>query len=185
MGLEQLPTNLPVPADDGAGAILVGCKLPPIGLESTTEETVRLSEIPRVLVFVYPKTGIPGVPLPPGWDAIPGARGCTPELCAVRDNYRGLGQYVDRVFALSSQSVSYQREMAARLQLPFPVLSDERLTFSDALGLPTFEADGETLLKRLTFVAVAGVIEKVFYPVFPPDDHPAEVLQWLERTSPR
>jgi peroxiredoxin len=175
-----LPDDLPVPEDDGAARHLPGAAVPPIALQATTGETVRLDRLPgRTVLFAYPRTGRPDAELPPGWDAIPGARGCTPETCAFRDAHSRFTEQGARVLALSTQDPAYQRELAERLHLPFPVLSDERLELTHALGLPTFETSGWTLLKRLTLVIDDGRVGHVFYPVFPPDRHAAEVLAWL------
>jgi peroxiredoxin len=177
-----IPADLPVPEDDGAADHLLNAAVPPMALLATTGDTINLAELDgRTVLFAYPRTGRPDEELPPGWDAIPGARGCTPETCGFRDAY---GQFADlgaRVVALSTQSPDYQREMAERLHVPFPVLSDESLELTRALGLPTFETSGMTLLKRLTLVIDDGRIEHVFYPVFPPDAHASEVLAWLRR----
>ena len=140
-----------------------------------------LSTLPgRVVVYAYPRTGVPDQdPLVPDWNMIPGARGCTPQSCAFRDHHaelRGLGA---EVFGLSTQDTAYQQEMVVRLHLPFPVLSDAGLRLATAMRLPTFQVAGLTLLKRLTWIARAGVIEKVFYPVFPPDRNAADVITWL------
>ncbi|MET0615907.1 MAG: peroxiredoxin [Thermoleophilaceae bacterium] len=175
-----LPDDLPVPEDDGAADHLLNAVVPPIELQATTGDTVRLDELPRrTVLFCYPRTGRPDEELPPGWNAIPGARGCTPETCGFRDAHAQFVELGARVLALSTQSSDYQRELAERLELPFPVLSDERLELTDALRLPTFETSGMTLLKRLTLVIDDGRISHVFYPVFPPDSHAAEVLSWL------
>jgi peroxiredoxin len=175
-----LPDDLPVPEDDGAADHLLNAVIPPIELQATTGDTVRLDELPRrTVLFCYPRTGRPDEELPPGWNAIPGARGCTPETCGFRDAHAQFVELGARVLALSTQSSDYQRELAERLELPFPVLSDERLELTDALRLPTFETSGMTLLKRLTLVIDDGRISHVFYPVFPPDSHAAEVLSWL------
>jgi hypothetical protein len=126
-------------------------------------------------------TGRPGVPLPDGWDAIPGARGCTPQSCGFRDHYANLTRFGVRVFGLSTQTTDYQREAVERLHLPFDVLSDERLLFTSALRLPTFVVEGHVMVKRLTLILAFGVIEKVFYPVFPPANNATEVVDWLAR----
>ena len=177
-----LPDDLPVPEDDGAADHILNAVVPSVELRATTGELVDVAELKgRTVLFCYPRTGRPDEPLLPGWDAIPGARGCTPETCGFRDAH---GQFADlgaRVIALSTQSTDYQREMAERLGLPFPVLSDESLEFTNALRLPTFETSGMTLLKRITFVIDDGRITRVFYPVFPPDGHAAEVLDELRR----
>jgi len=177
---QVLPGNLPVPVDDGASDHLPGRPVPPLSLMSTTGEMVDLSSLPgRTVVYCYPLTGRPDVDLPEGWDEIPGARGCTPQSCAFRDHYAELGDLGARVFGLSTQSSEYQREAAERLNLPYELLSDRDLVFAGALSLPTFEADGMVLLKRLTMVVDEGRISKVFYPVFPPDKNAEEVIAWL------
>jgi peroxiredoxin len=179
-----LPADLPRPIDDGGAAHLQGSMLPDVALAATDGSEVRLARLTgRSVVYAYPRTGQPGKALPEGWDAIPGARGCTPQSCAFRDHFadlRGLG--VARLFGLSTQDRAYQREAAERLHLPFPLLSDDGLAFTKAAGLPTFETSGMVLLKRLTMVIDAGRVTKVFYPVFPPDRSADEVLDWLRRT---
>jgi peroxiredoxin len=178
---EQLPADLPVPEDDGAAAHLTGAVMPSITLPATSGEPVDLSLIgPRAIVYVYPMTGTPGVPLVQGWDQIPGARGCTPESMGFRDHYEELTELGAQVFGLSVQSTAEQAEAASRLALPFPLLSDSGLVLADRLRLPTFTAaDGVVRYKRLTLVLDQGRIEHVFYPVFPPNQHAAEVLGWL------
>ncbi len=180
---EALPEGLPVPEDDGACDHLTGMALPAIALEATDGKDVDLSRLGggRVVVYAYPRTGRPGVPPPDGWDLIPGARGCTPQSCAFRDHYGGLKAAGIRLFGLSTQEPEYQREMAARLHLPFAVLSDKELRLTRALDLPTFKVDGAVLIKRLTLVIRDGRIEHVFYPVFPPDTHARAVLDWAGR----
>jgi peroxiredoxin len=172
---------IPKPADDGAASHLVGMRVPSLSLPATDGTTVDLSSLPgRVVVYAYPRTGIPGIENPAGWDLIPGARGCTPQSCAFRDHFaelKALG--VNRLFGLSTQDTAYQREAADRLHLPFPILSDEHFTLTGALRLPTFHTSGMTLLKRLTLVILDGKIEYVFYPVFPPDKNASEVIAWL------
>jgi peroxiredoxin len=178
----ELPSALPVPTDDGAADHLRGMRLPPVPLDSTAGETVDLSTLPgRTVVYCYPMTGRPGDDLPRGWDEIPGARGCTPQSCSFRDHHAELQALGSRVFGLSTQDTEYQSEAAGRLRLPFALLSDAELAFAGALGLPTFEVEGMVLLKRLTLVIDDGRIEKVFYPVFPPDKSAEEVVGWLER----
>lgn len=180
----ELPANLPVPQDDGAAAHLLGLTLPDLELPSTSGERVSLSRLAgTVVLYAYPMTGRPGVPLPPGWDSIPGARGCTPESCGFRDHHADLQRLGATVYGLSTQSTDYQREFHQRLQLPFAILSDEAFALTDALGLPTFHTSNMRLLKRLTLIARQGVIEKVFYPIFPPDAHAGEVLNYLKHRA--
>jgi peroxiredoxin/catechol 2,3-dioxygenase-like lactoylglutathione lyase family enzyme len=178
-----LPANIPAPQDDGAARHLPGMALPDLPLPATRNGAFNLSTLAgRTVLYIYPRTGVPGVDLPPGWDEIPGARGCTPQSCSFRDHFaelKGLG--VDQVFGLSTQDTDYQREAAERLHLPFPILSDAELKFTRALKLPTFTVAGMTLLKRMVFVIDDGVISEVFYPVFPPDKSAAEVVAWLCR----
>jgi peroxiredoxin/catechol 2,3-dioxygenase-like lactoylglutathione lyase family enzyme len=178
-----LPANIPAPQDDGAARHLPGMPLPDLPLPATRNGAFNLSTLAgRTVLYIYPRTGVPGVDLPPGWDEIPGARGCTPQSCSFRDHFaelKGLG--VDQVFGLSTQDTDYQREAAERLHLPFPILSDAELKFTRALKLPTFTVPGMTLLKRMVFVIDDGVISEVFYPVFPPDKSAAEVVAWLRR----
>jgi peroxiredoxin len=179
-----LPTDIPVPIDDGTARHLPGTTLPTLTLTATDGSPVDLSKLKgRTVVYVYPRTGVPGQPLPEGWDAIPGARGCTPQSCSFRDHFADLKQLgVDHLYGLSSQDTDYQREAGERLKLPFSILSDADLKFARALDLPTFSAAGMTLLKRMALVIDDGVIGKVFYPVFPPDKNAEEVVAWL-RTS--
>jgi peroxiredoxin len=178
-------STLPIPEDDGAARHLPGLHIPSIPLAATDGSTIDLSTLRGLTVlFIYPRTGVPDQPNPPGWDQIPGARGCTTQCNAFRDAFadlRTLG--VDHLYALSTQPTAYQREMAQRQRLPFPVLSDETFALTRALRLPTFETSGITLLKRLALVARDAVIEHVFYPVFPPDQNAAEVAAWLRRNS--
>ena len=179
--LYALPADLPVPQDDGACNHLTGLRLPRMALASTGGRSVDLSALAgRTVVYIYPRTGRPDQELPSGWNAIPGARGCTPQSCAFRDHYAELKRVgAARVFGLSTQDSAYQREAVARLHLPFELLSDEKLQFARQLKLPTFQVDGMTLIKRITLVSRDGVVERVFYPVFPPDRNAGDVLAWL------
>jgi peroxiredoxin len=178
----KLPANLPIPVDDGACDHLDGKTLPSIPLPSTRGERVDLSRagaLPRIIVYCYPRTGEPGKPSPDGWEAIPGARGCTPQSCSMRDNYRALRDLGAEVHGLSTQTTEYQAEAANRLHLPFSLLSDEKLKLTRALQLPTFTVNNWVLIKRHTLVIHGGRIEKVFYPVFPPEKHGEQVKAWL------
>lgn len=176
-----LPPELPVPEDDGGAAHLTGLRMPDLALPATDGSAVNLSRLPgRTVVYLYPRTGVPGVDPPQGWDDIPGARGCTPHSCGFRDHYeelRGLG--VAQLYGLSTQDTTYQQEAATRLHLPFSILSDVRLDLATALTLPTFTVAGMTLLKRMALVIDDGIIGKVFYPVFPPDKNAEEVIAWI------
>jgi peroxiredoxin len=176
-----LPPDIPVPQDDGAAKHLAGRKLPDLALSATSGPAVNLSKLNgRAVVYIYPRTGVPGIDAPPGWDDIPGARGCTPQSCGFRDHFaelKALG--VGHVYGISTQDTAYQREAAERLHMPFPILSDADLKLTHALKLPTFTASGMTLLKRMALVIDDGTIKKAFYPVFPPDKNAAEVIAWL------
>ena len=179
--LNQLPPGLPVPKDDGAARHLNGMAMPDLDLPSTSNRLVNLANVPtpRLVLYAYPMTGRPDRTLPAGWDEIPGARGCTPETCGFRDHHKDLAKLRTEVFGVSTQSTDYQQEMVKRLEVPFEVLSDEHFALTRALRLPTFRADGMTLMKRLTLIVRNGRIEHVFYPVFPPDRHAEQVIAWL------
>jgi peroxiredoxin len=179
--LHQLPSDLPVPVDDGLASHLVGLRMPAVSLASTRGRRVDLSALgsSRTVLYCYPRTGRPDRPVPDGWDAVPGARGCTPESCGFRDHFADLASVGAGVFGISTQDTAYQREAVERLALPFELLSDADFELTDTLRLPTFEFDRVRLLKRLTMVVRDGVLEHVFYPVFPPDRHAEEVLAWL------
>jgi peroxiredoxin len=172
-----LPAGLPVPVDDGAADHLTGAELPDLTLRSS-RGAVNLRDFE--VLYVYPRSGRPGRPLPPGWDAIPGARGCTPQSCAFRDRSDELASLGARVAGLSAQTLDDQIEFAERNSMPFPVISDESLELASDPGLPTFEVEGMTLYKRLALVADEGRIVKVFYPVFPPDRNADHVVDWLK-----
>ena len=176
-----LPAGLPEPVDDGAAGNLPGSAVPPLALPATDGQPVTLSALPgRTVVYAYPWTGRPGEPLlVEDWDQIPGARGCTPETCGFRDHHAELEAAGAAVYGLSTQDTDYQRELAERLSLPFAILSDASLELTRALRLPTFEVADRTMLKRQTLVIRDGIVEHVFYPVFPPDRHASEVLAWL------
>jgi peroxiredoxin len=176
-----LPADLPAPPDDGAARHLEGLKLPSLALPATDGREVDLATLPgRTVVYIYPRTGRPGQPLPDGWDAIPGARGCTPQSCSFRDHFAELRQLgVSNLFGMSTQDTDYQREAVERLHLPFAIISDAGLRFTRALRLPTFAVDGMTLQKRMVLVIDDGVVVKAFYPVFPPDQSAGVVAAWL------
>jgi peroxiredoxin len=177
----SLPSDLPQPVDDGQADHLRNMTIPPVSLRSTAGRMVNLSDLnaPRTVIYCYPMTGVPGKPLPAGWDMIPGARGCTPQTCGFRDHYQELSQLRTDVFGVSTQTTEYQGEMAQRLEVPFEILSDAEFRLCDALRLPTFDADGVRLLKRMTLIVRDGRIEHVFYPVFPPNENADQVLHWL------
>jgi peroxiredoxin len=177
----ELPRNLPVPEDDGTADHLLGSVVSEQELPSTLGGSIDLAEaaMDRLVVYVYPRTGTPGQPSPDGWDDIPGARGCTPQSCAYRDSLAEFAALEATVLGISAQNQEEQREFAEREHIPFPLLSDADMRLADELRLPTFEVEGMTLYKRLTFVAEGARVVKVFYPVFPPDRNASEVLAWL------
>lgn len=179
----MLPDNLPIPEDDGAASHLPGMALPRLKLTTSEGRTVDLSALGtgRTVIYLYPLTGRPGIDLPEGWDAIPGARGCSAEACSFRNHFQDLQiAGAAQVFGMSSQSPEYQAEVVERLSLPFAMLSDENLALADALNLPTFSAPGhDRLYARLTLVVRDGTIERVFYPIFPPNTHAQQVRAWL------
>jgi peroxiredoxin len=178
----RLPSDLPAPVDDGAADHLPGSAVPDVALPSTQGGELSLADAARglLVVYVYPRTGTPGVPAPEGWDDIPGARGCTPQSCAFRDAQQELARHGASLIGISTQTPAEQAEFAQREHIPYPLLSDHELVLAERMRLPTFQAGGLQLYKRLTFVAQAGRIVKLFYPVFPPDRNADEVLAWLE-----
>lgn len=182
-GYTSLPDNLPEPEDDGAAGYLQGERIPELTLATSNNATVDLSALGagRTIIYIYPLTGRPGQDLPDGWDAIPGARGCSTEACDFRDHHAELHRAgATRVYGMSSQSVEYQAEVVERLHLPFTMISDPTFSVADALGLPSFPAPGHNrLYARLTLVIRDSVIEHVFHPIFPPNAHAQQVLDWL------
>jgi peroxiredoxin len=184
MSIYQLPADLPAPVDDGACDHLLGLPLPSLTLDSS-EGPVSMRELglDLAVLYVYPRTGIPGRPTPDGWDASPGARGCTPQSCAFRDHASELAELGAAVAGLSAQSLEEQEEFASREHMPFPVVADPELRLGAALGLPTFVFDGAELYKRVTLVLESAHVAKVFYPVFPPDRNAGEIVGWLRERS--
>ncbi|MEU5839997.1 peroxiredoxin [Streptomyces diacarni] len=179
----SLPAKPPVPEDNGAVDDLPGARMPCLELHGTRDVTVCLDTLGagRTVIYVYPLTGRPDTDMPDGWDAIPGARGCTAEACSFRDHHQDLvAAGATRVFGLSSQHTDYQREVVGRLHLPFQMLSDPTLGLARTLGLPTFESSGLVLYKRLTLIVRIGLIEQIFYPVSHPEEHADQVLTWLQ-----
>ena len=177
----QLPTGLPIPVDDGATNHLKGMKLPNVSLNATNGKTINLGEMKnKLVIYCYPMTGQPNVALPEGWDQIPGARGCTPQSCSFRDHYQELQTLGVEVLGLSVQTMEYQKEMANRLHLPFPVVSDVNYEFQKALNMPTFLVEEMTLLKRVTLIVNHGLIEAVHYPIFPSDSDAIWVIDYLK-----
>jgi peroxiredoxin len=183
-----LPANLPAPEDDGAADHLAGTRLPDLQLPATIGSPVRLVDLERAVLFAYPRTGTPDRHPGPDWDAIPGARGCTPQSCGFRDLRAEFGALGVRVLGLSTQTTEFQREFAERTHFPFPILSDAGLELVRVLRLPTFEYDVAavggggpgTLIKRMAWFIESGVIRHVWYPVFPPDKNAEVVLSWLK-----
>jgi peroxiredoxin len=172
-----LPGGLPRPVDDGAADHLTGAELPDLVLPSS-QGAVNVRDFG--VLYVYPRTGRPDRPMLPGWDDIPGARGCTPQSCAFRDHSAELAALGVTVAGLSAQSLEDQVEFAERTHMPFPVISDEWLELARDPGLPTFDIERLTLYKRLALIFEGGRIVKVFYPVFPADRNAQGVVDWLE-----
>ena len=174
-------STIPAPPDDGATRHLLGARMASVALPATDGCVVDLAALRgRGIVYAYPRTGLPGIDNPPGWDLIPGARGCTPQSCSFRDHFAELQALgVAHLFGLSTQDPAYQREAAERLHLPFAILSDERLRLTRAMNLPTFATSGMILLKRFTLVIDDGIVKHVFYPVFPPDRSASDIIAWL------
>jgi peroxiredoxin len=181
------PSDLPRPEDDGACSHLTDLPIPNISLPpaSNPSNLVDISKLPGLtIIFCYPRTGAPGEVVPPEWNNIPGARGCTPQACSFRDNrpqLKSLG--VNQLFGLSTQDTNYQQEVHTRLRLPYDLLSDGKLEFQKALNLPTFEWQGQKVIRRLTLAIEDGKVAKWWYPIFPPDSNVFHVLEWLKERS--
>jgi peroxiredoxin len=187
--LHALPGKLPVPENDGGADHLPGAAVTSVVLRATSGEQIDLAAAASgegfLVVYVYPQTGVPGQPIPTGWDRIPGARGCTPQSCAFRDSARELADLGATVFGLSAQPLDEQREFAQREHLPYPLMNDSEFRLAEELALPTFAANGVRYYCRLTFIVHRGWITKVFYPVFPPQDNAGDVIAWLRATASR
>jgi peroxiredoxin len=178
--LNSIPKDLPVPQDDGACNHLQGSSLPAISLRSTLDRQVNLGDVSAPTVFFfYPRTGEPSKPAPADWDLIPGARGCTPQSCGFRDLHLEFKKLGFQVFGVSSQETDYQKEFVSRNHIPFEILSDSEFKLTNSMQLPTFEYNGLRLMKRMAWVTEKGLITKVFYPVFPPNENAQTVLKWL------
>ena len=184
--VNTLPDGLPIPTDDGSCNHLKGMVLPALELRATSGRAVNLAALrDRTVLYIYPRTGRPDQESPSGWNEIPGARGCTPQSCSFRDHKAELESLGAKIFGLSTQDSEYQQEAVQRLHLPFELLSDCNFALTEALRLPTFTADGMRLVKRVTLVLQDGQVEKVFYPVFPPDRNAEEVIAWLRDNPTR
>ncbi len=184
--VNTLPDGLPIPTDDGTCNHLKGMVLPALELRATSGRAVNLAALrDRTVLYIYPRTGRPDQESPSGWNEIPGARGCTPQSCSFRDHKAELESLGAKIFGLSTQDSEYQQEAVQRLHLPFELLSDCNFALTEALRLPTFTADGMRLVKRVTLVLQDGQVEKVFYPVFPPDRNAEEVIAWLRDNPTR
>ena len=182
--LSKLPDDLPVPVDDGACAHLLGARIPSVPLIATSGDTIDLGATPgTVVVYFYPMIGRPDSPPLVGWNEIPGARGCTPQSCAFRDHYTELKRFHAKLFGVSAQRLEDQKEAKVRLRLPFELLNDSRFALTEAMRLPTFVYGKSRLIMRLTIVAVDSTVQKVFYPVFPPDRNSEEVVEWLGKDN--
>lgn len=182
--LHELPDNLPIPVDDGACNHLLGSRVPSISLNGTSGKSVDLGSVAgTAVIFFYPMNGKPDSPPMIGWNDIPGARGCTPQVCSFRNDYSQLVAMDAKVFGVSSQPLADQKEVRARLALPYELLNDTPLELTRAMNLPTFEYEASIYIKRITVIAIEGVIKKTFYPVFPPDKNVSDVIIWIKQNN--
>jgi len=183
MNLSSLPPNLPIPEDDGSCSHLLDKTIPDVSLPNQDGIYLKLRRDVsfRIVLYCYPMTGNPLKSLPPNWNDIPGARGCTPQTCSFRDHYDELVKCNAIPIGLSTQLVSELKEMVTRLFIPFDVVSDSELKFSKTMDLPTFKIKDSVFIKRLTLIIEKSIIKKVFYPIFPPDLHIHEVIDWLQK----
>ena len=182
MDLTKLPDDLPVPDDDGACNHLTNFTIPPISLPNQDGNLLRLNRLDtfRIVLYCYPMTGRSDRPLPNNWDSIPGARGCTSQTCNFRDNYDEIVSLNAIPIGVSTQPIDELKEMVTRLGVIYDVVSDINLKFAKKLTLPTFNIEDKVFLKRTTFIIEKSVIKKVFYPIFPPNKHVHEVMEWLK-----
>lgn len=182
--LFALPDNLPVPVDDGACDHLSGSRFPSLPLVATSGDSVDIGSISgTVVVYFYPMIGSPDSPPLIGWNEIPGARGCTPQSCGFRDHYSEVRRFAGEIIGVSAQSLEEQKSAKLRLALPFELLNDSAFLLAGVLRLPTFEYEGKRLIKRLALIVENGIIRKVFYPVFPPDNNARQVIDWFENKN--
>ena len=183
MNLTDLPTNLPSPEQDGACDHLLNLSIPDISLPTQDGNLLKLNrpDTFRLVIFCYPMTGNPNLPLPKNWNSIPGALGCTAQNCSFRDNYDNLVKSNALPVGVSTQSISDIKEMTKRLQIPYDIVSDQYLLFASRMSLPTFIIEDKTFLKRVTLIIQKKIIKKVFYPIFPPNTHIYDVLEWLKK----
>lgn len=182
--LHELPDNLPIPVDDGACNHLLGSRVPSIYLNATSGKSVDLGSVAgTAVIFFYPMNGKPDSPPMIGWNDIPGARGCTPQVCSFRNEYSQLVAMNAKVFGVSSQPLADQKEASARLALPYELLNDTPLELTHAMNLPTFEYEASIYIKRITVITIDGVIKKTFYPVFPPDKNVSDVITWIKQNN--
>jgi peroxiredoxin len=179
MSLTELPEGLPEPVDDGACDHLIGAELPTVWLKSSRGDDVCPSRELSVF-YIFPMIGQPDVDLPEGWDATPGARGCSVQSMAYARAFESFSELGAVVYGLSAQPVAELTEAAGRLGLPQELLSDASGAFRAALGLPTFELHGIEYLRRAAIGVKDGHIDHVSYPIFPPGSETSEVLAWLE-----
>ena len=182
MNLSKLPSNLPIPEEDGACRHLLNANIPSVSLANQEGNLLKLkrNDTFRIILYCFPMTGHPEKPLPIGWDSIPGARGCTPQACSFRDHYDDLIKLNAIPIGLSTQNVNELKEMSKRLKIPYDVVSDANLNFVNLMKLPTFNVNQRVFIKRLTLIIENSIIKKVFYPIFPPDLHINNVINWLE-----
>ena len=182
MNLSILPPNLPIPEDDGSCKHLLGKAIPDISLPNQDGSYLKIKRNVsfRIVLYCYPMTGNPEKSLPPNWDDIPGARGCTPQTYSFRDHYDDLVKYNAIPIGLSTQQIPELKEMVTRLNVPYDVVSDCDLKFANLMNLPTFKIGEKEFIKRLTLIIEKSIIKKVFYPIFPPDLHIKHVLNWLK-----
>ena len=185
MNLSVLPKDLPVPKDDGKCDHLEGSLIPSISLPNQDGNMLKINRTDtfRLIIYCYPMTGNPTKPLPKDWNLIPGARGCTPQTCSFRDNYESFTKLNAVPIGISTQTTSEIKEMTIRLNVPYDVLSDYKLTLSNKIKLPTFKIEKKTYIKRVTMIVEKSIIRKCFYPIFPPDLHFKEVIKWLEKNQ--
>ena len=175
-------SKFPKPKNDGKADHLLNKFLPDISLKNQQGNLLKIkrSDTFRLILYFYPMTGNPNESLPKNWNQTPGAIGCTVETCSFRDNYEELIKLNALPIGISTQTIDYIKEMTDRLAIPYDVLSDSENILLNSLKMPYFEIENKIYFKRSTLIVEKNIVKKVFYPIFPPNKHINEVLQWLK-----
>ncbi|MGK5740672.1 winged helix-turn-helix transcriptional regulator [Micromonospora sp. URMC 103] len=166
---------------------LVGRRLPEVSLPGPDGSPVALAAADEwTVLYCFPGAYPPGsAGYPPGWEEIPGARGCTLESATYADRYAEFRAAGAEIRGVSTQRPDQLADFAAYARLPFPLLSDQDGRLAAGLLLPTFRAGGVARLKRMTLlVDPAAVVRAVQFPVTDPAGSVDEMLDFVHRSRP-